>query len=85
VSEGADSDRDPFGPDVVEGRARRGRPKLLAAAERFCAVHAYRDAARVGRRALELWPAGHDEAGRLVAFERPVIVAGPPPCLTCYT
>ena len=48
----------------------RARPKLLAAAERFCAVHAYRDALRVGRRALEVWPAGHDEAGRLVALER---------------
>jgi len=48
----------------------RARPELLAAAERFCAVHAYRDASRVGRRALEVWPAGHDEAGRLVARER---------------
>jgi predicted ATPase len=48
----------------------RARPKLLAAAETFCAVHAYRDAARLGRRALELWPAGEDEAGRLVALER---------------
>jgi DNA-binding NarL/FixJ family response regulator len=48
----------------------RARPKLLTAAERFCAVHAYRDALRVGRRALEVWPAGHDEAGRLVALER---------------
>jgi DNA-binding NarL/FixJ family response regulator len=48
----------------------RARPELLAAAERFCAVHAYRDASRVGRRALEIWPAGHDEAGRLVALER---------------
>jgi len=48
----------------------RARPELLAAAERFCAVHAYRDASRVGRRALEVWPAGHDEAGRLVALER---------------
>jgi len=25
---------------------------------------------RAGRRALEVWPAGHDEAGRLVALER---------------
>ena len=48
----------------------RARPKLLAAAEAFCAVHAYRDASRLGRRALELWPAGEDEAGRLVALER---------------
>jgi DNA-binding NarL/FixJ family response regulator len=48
----------------------RARPKLLAAAETFCAIHAYRDASRLGRRALELWPAGEDEAGRLVALER---------------
>jgi len=48
----------------------RARPNLLAAAERFCAVHAYRDASRLGRRALELWPEGEDEAGRLVALER---------------
>ena len=48
----------------------RARPKLLAAFEAFCAVHAYRDASRLGRRALELWPAGEDEAGRLVALER---------------
>lgn len=48
----------------------RARPKLLAAAERFCAIHAYRDASRLGRRALEIWPAGEDEAGRLVALER---------------
>lgn len=48
----------------------RARPKLLEAAEAFCAVHAYRDASRVGRRALELWPGGDDEAGRLIALER---------------
>jgi len=48
----------------------RARPKLLAAAEAFCAVHAYRDASRVGRRALELWPEGDEEAGRLIALER---------------
>lgn len=50
--------------------AERARPKLLAAAEAFCAVHAYRDASRLGRRALELWPEGEDEPGRLVALER---------------
>jgi DNA-binding NarL/FixJ family response regulator len=48
----------------------RARPKLLAAAEAFCAIHAYRDALRLGRRALELWPEGVDEAGRVVALER---------------
>src|SRR5262249_8412209 len=48
----------------------RARPKLLAAAEAFCAIHAYRDASRLGRRALELWPEGGGEGGRLVALER---------------
>jgi DNA-binding NarL/FixJ family response regulator len=51
-------------------KPERARPALLAAAEAFCAVHAYRDASRLGRRALELWPEGEDEAGRLVALER---------------
>ena len=51
-------------------KPERARPALLAATEAFCAVHAYRDASRVGRRALELWPEGEDEAGRLVALER---------------
>ena len=48
----------------------RARPKLLAATEAFCAIHAYRDASRLGRRTLELWPEGEDEAERLVALER---------------
>src|SRR6266545_3608185 len=43
---------------------------LLAAAEGFGAVHAYRDAARATRRALELWPEGGDERARLDALER---------------
>jgi tetratricopeptide (TPR) repeat protein len=34
------------------------------------AVHAYRDAERATRRALELWPEGHDESGRLDVLER---------------
>jgi DNA-binding NarL/FixJ family response regulator len=55
---------------LAAGKPERARPRLLAAAEAFCAVHAYRDASRLGRRALELWPEGEDEAGRLVALER---------------
>ncbi|MGH3739564.1 MAG: ATP-binding protein, partial [Micromonosporaceae bacterium] len=47
----------------------RARPLLLAAAERHCAVHAYRDAAALGRRALALWPDGADPGGRLTALE----------------
>ena len=41
---------------------------LLAAAESR-AVHAYRDAARAGRQALELWPEGEDSGARLDALE----------------
>ena len=54
-------------------RGRRPEPAraaLLAAAEASGAVHAYRDAERAVRRALELWPDGHDEAGRLDVLER---------------
>ena len=47
----------------------RARPALVAAAEEFHDVHAYRDALGWFRRALELWPAG-DEAGRLALLER---------------
>src|SRR5439155_23587904 len=46
----------------------RARPLLLAAARRFCALHAYRDAAAAARKALELWPDGEDEPGRLAAL-----------------
>jgi DNA-binding NarL/FixJ family response regulator len=55
---------------LAAGEPERARPKLLAAAEAFCAVHAYRDASRLGRRALELWPEDEDEVGRLIALER---------------
>jgi DNA-binding CsgD family transcriptional regulator len=48
----------------------RARQAFLAAAEAFCAVHAYRDGARATARALDLWPEGRDEPGRLAALER---------------
>ena len=54
-------------------RPERARASLLVAAEAFCAVHAYRDAERTTRRALELWPEERDEGGdgaRLDALER---------------
>jgi hypothetical protein len=55
----------------ARGRAPdRARSSLMAAAEAFSAVHAYRDAARATGRALALWPEGHDEPGRLDALER---------------
>jgi DNA-binding CsgD family transcriptional regulator len=47
----------------------RARPALVAAAEEFHAVHAYRDALEWFRRALDLWPAS-DEQGRLALLER---------------
>ncbi|MDP9072349.1 MAG: AAA family ATPase, partial [Actinomycetota bacterium] len=48
----------------------RARPLLLAAAEQFCSVHAYRDAAALGRRALSIWPEGEGESERLGVLER---------------
>ncbi|HEV2921084.1 MAG TPA: AAA family ATPase, partial [Actinomycetota bacterium] len=55
---------------LAGGERDRARPSLLAAAERFCQVHAYHDAARAVGRAMELWPEGEDEDGRLAALER---------------
>src|SRR6266536_2415030 len=63
-------------PAVVAEQWARGREpdrarwSFLAAAEAFCAVHAYRDGARATSRALELWPEGQDEHGRLDVLER---------------
>jgi DNA-binding CsgD family transcriptional regulator/tetratricopeptide (TPR) repeat protein len=48
---------------------REARDALLLAAEESRAVHAYRDAARAGRQALELWPEGEDEPRRVEALE----------------
>jgi DNA-binding NarL/FixJ family response regulator len=55
---------------LAAGERDRARPSLLAAAERFCQVHAYHDAAHAVSRAVELWPEGEDEDGRLAALER---------------
>jgi predicted ATPase/DNA-binding NarL/FixJ family response regulator len=49
------------------GPARRA---LLAAAEEHYAVHAYRDAARALRAALEHWPPGEQDDSRLVVIDR---------------
>ena len=54
---------------LAAGERDRARPSLLAAAERFCQVHAYHDAARAVSRAIELWPEGQDEDDRLAALE----------------
>jgi DNA-binding NarL/FixJ family response regulator len=48
----------------------QARRWFRTAAEGSIAVHAYRDAARALRRALELWPEGRDERERLEALER---------------
>ena len=55
---------------LAGGERDRARPSLLAAAERFCQMHAYQDAARAISRTIELWPEGEDEDGRLAALER---------------
>jgi DNA-binding CsgD family transcriptional regulator len=46
------------------------RPLLLAAADHSCSLHAYRDAARLTRRALEVWPEDVDPGARISALER---------------
>lgn len=48
----------------------RARPLLLAAAARHCVVHAYRDAAEAGKRALAIWPKDTDPDGRIAALEQ---------------
>ena len=47
----------------------RAREALLKAAEESRKVHAYRDAARAGRQALDLWPEGDAPARREAALE----------------
>jgi DNA-binding CsgD family transcriptional regulator len=46
------------------------RAALIAAAAQDCAVHAYRDAARALRTALDLWPTGAEDAERLAVVDR---------------
>lgn len=48
----------------------RARLALLASAELFSSLYAHRDAAHAARRAIELWPEGEDEPGRLAALDR---------------
>lgn len=48
----------------------RARRALLRAAVESETVYAFRDAADAGRRALDLWPEGEDDALRLEALER---------------
>lgn len=53
---------------VAAGRNEDAVPLLLEAGTAYCAIHAHRDAARVIRRALELWPGGDDDARRIDAL-----------------
>jgi DNA-binding CsgD family transcriptional regulator len=48
----------------------RAQPFLVAAAGSSFALHGYREAARAFHRALEVWPEGEDELGRLAVVER---------------
>ena len=48
----------------------RARPQLVAAFDDACAVHAHRDALRLGRRVVELWPEGEDPDARLGLLAR---------------
>lgn len=54
---------------LAAGERGRALPLLVEAARRSCEVHAYRDAAAAGRTALEIWPDGDDEGGRLAVLE----------------
>lgn len=49
--------------------ATRAREALLRAAKESRTLHAYRDAARAGREALELWPEGEQEERRIQTLE----------------
>ena len=55
---------------IAAHEPQQARPLLLAAAEKSCAVHAYRDAATAARRALALWPEAEDPEARLATMER---------------
>jgi DNA-binding CsgD family transcriptional regulator len=50
--------------------AERAREALVLAARESEAVYAYRDAARAGRQALELWPGGEETGVRVDVLER---------------
>ena len=48
----------------------RGLDALIQATSDLCDVHAYRDAARAGRQALDLWPEGERPDERVIVLER---------------
>jgi DNA-binding CsgD family transcriptional regulator len=53
----------------------RALDALVRAVGELAAVHAYRDAARLGRQALDLWPEGERGAERIALLERHARVA----------
>ena len=54
---------------LAAGERGRALPLLVDSARRSCDVHAYRDAAAASRTALEIWPEGENEPGRLEVLE----------------
>ncbi len=52
------------------GETSRAQAALADAAREFEGLHAYRDAAKAGRRALELWPEGEEDDRRVETLER---------------
>ncbi|UCC52575.1 MAG: AAA family ATPase [Anaerolineaceae bacterium] len=48
----------------------KARQSLLLSTQKSCRIHAYRDAAMVGRRALEIWPEGEEETLRLEVLDQ---------------
>jgi DNA-binding CsgD family transcriptional regulator len=63
-------------PAVVAGHwlsahdYEQAAPLLVVATAEYEQLHAYRDALRTGRRAIELWPEGRNEHDRLALLER---------------
>jgi DNA-binding CsgD family transcriptional regulator len=55
---------------LAAGESTRAIDALLIAADEFASVHAYRDANRASRRALELWPEGERGVERIAVLER---------------
>jgi DNA-binding CsgD family transcriptional regulator len=55
---------------IGAGEARRSREALVLSAKESEAVHAYRDAAKAGRQALELWPGVEEDELRIETLER---------------
>jgi DNA-binding NarL/FixJ family response regulator len=55
---------------LAGGEPGRARQALLQAVDAACQVHAYRDAAALAERALELWPEGELEPERLATLDR---------------